>query len=231
MKAQDVMTSPPITVTPDTLVVDIAAVLVERRISAVPVVDASGRLVGIVSEGDLLRRSEIGTDRQRSQWLELLVERSGQAADFAKAHGLFARDVMTRDVVSVPPDAELSEIAALLERHRIKRVPVVRDGVPVGIVSRANLLRGLVASGRTRQATREADDLAIRNRIEQRLRQEPWADLSRLNIVVSEGVVHLWGVLGSDEQRRALKIAAESVPGVKGVVDHLSPDWFPNTAG
>jgi CBS domain-containing protein len=231
MNAQDVMTSPAITVTPDTPVVDIAAVLIERRISAVPVVDASGRVVGVVSEGDLLRRCEIGTDRRRSQWLDLLVERSGQAADFAKAHGLLARDVMTRDVISVPEDMELSEIAALLERRRIKRVPVVRNGVPIGIVSRANLLRGLAASGRRRQPSPQTDDLGIRKRLEERLEQEPWVDLSRLNIVVSDGVVHLWGVLGSEEQRRALKIAAEGVPGVKDVVDHLSPDRFPNTAG
>ncbi len=231
MKAQDVMTSPPITVTPDTPVIDVAALLIDRHISAVPVVDASGRAVGIVSEGDLLRRGEIGTERQRSQWLELLLDRSVQAADFSKAHGLFARDVMTREVISVSPDTDLGEIARILEQRRIKRVPVVRDGVPVGIVSRANLLRGLVASTRGASPPKSGGDLELRTALEDRLRGEPWIDLSRLNIVVSEGVVHLWGIVRSEEQRRALKIAAESISGVRGVEDHLSPDWFANSSG
>jgi CBS domain-containing protein len=231
MKAQDVMTSPPITVRPDTPVTEIAVLLIERRISGVPVVDESGRIIGIVSEGDLLRRCEIGTDRQRSQWLELLVDRGAQAADFTKAHGLLARDVMTRDVVSVGPDEDLAEIATLLERRRIKRVPVVRDGVPVGIVSRANILHGVVAGRRGEGAATGTSDAAIRAKIEERLKDEPWADLSRLNIVVADGVVHLWGLVGSEEQRRALKIAAETVSGVREVVDHLTADIFPNTAG
>jgi CBS domain-containing protein len=231
MKAQDVMTSPPITVRPDTPVTEIAALLIERRISGVPVVDEAGRMIGIVSEGDLLRRCELGTDRQRSQWLELLVDRDAQAADFARAHGMFARDVMTPDVISVSPDADLVDIAALLERRRIKRVPVVRDGVPVGIVSRANVLRGLVASRRTESTGPGASDVELRTRIEERLKGEAWIDLSRLNIVVNEGVVHLWGLIASEEQRRALKIAAQNVSGVREVVDHLTPDWFPNTAG
>jgi CBS domain-containing protein len=226
MRAQDVMTSPPITVTPETPVLEIAALLVDRRISAVPVVDASGRAIGIVSEGDLLRRCEIGTERQRSQWLELLLDRSMQAADFSKAYGLFARDVMTRDVISVSPDTDLGEIARILEQRRIKRVPVVQDGMPVGIVSRANLLRGLIAT-----ASGGGGDLDLRTAIENRLRDEPWIDLSRLNIVVSDGVVHLWGIVRSEEQRRALKIAAESIPGVRAVEDHLSPDWFANSSG
>jgi CBS domain-containing protein len=230
MKAQDVMTSPPITVRPDTPVAEIAALLIERRISGVPVVDASGRMVGIVSEGDLLRRCELGSDRQRSQWLELFVDRGAQAAEFVKAHGMCARDVMTAEVISVAPDADLVDIAALLERRRIKRVPVVRDGVPVGIVSRANVLRGLVASRRPEGAG-PADDVELRQRVEERLAGETWIDLSRLNIVVSEGVAHLWGLIGSEEQRRALKIAVQNVPGVRDVVDHLTPDWFPNTSG
>ena len=231
MKAQDVMTSPPITVRPDTPVTEIAALLIERRISAVPVVDAAGRMVGIVSEGDLLRRCELGTDRQRSQWLEILVDRDLQAAEFVKAHGMFARDVMTADVISVPPDADLVDIAALLERRRIKRVPVVRDGVPVGIVSRANVLRGLIASPRNESAGPAESDVELRRRIEERLADEPWVDLSRLNVVVTGGVAHLWGLVESEDRRRALTIAVQNVAGVREVVDQLTPDWFPNTAG
>jgi CBS domain-containing protein len=231
MKAQDVMTSPPITVRPDTPVTEIASLLIERRISGVPVVDAAGRMVGIVSEGDLLRRCELGTDRQRSQWLELFVDRGLQAAEFVKANGMFARDVMTADVISVAPDADLVDIAALLERRRIKRVPVVRDGIPVGIVSRANVLHGLIASRRADSAAPAASDVELRRRIEERLAEEPWLDLSRINIVVSDRVAHLWGLVESEEQRRALKVAVQNITGVRDVVDHLTPDWFPNTAG
>lgn len=229
MRAQDVMTSPPITVTPDTPVIDIAALLIDRRISAVPVVDEVGRAIGIVSEGDLLRRCEIGTERQRSQWLELLLDRSAQAADFSKAYGLSARDVMTREVISVPPETELGEIARILEQRRIKRVPVVKDGVPIGIVSRANLLRGLVASARETPPSPHGGDDQIRAALERRLGEEAWVDLSRLNIVVSDGIVHLWGIVKGEEQRRALKIAAESISGVRGVEDHLTPDMFPTS--
>ncbi|HEX2725108.1 MAG TPA: BON domain-containing protein, partial [Beijerinckiaceae bacterium] len=123
------------------------------------------------------------------------------------------------------------DIAALLERRRIKRVPVVRDGVPVGIVSRANVLRGLIASPRPESAGPAASDVELRRRIEERLADEPWVDLSRLNVVVNGGVAHLWGLVESEDRRRALKIAVQNVAGVREVVDQLTPDWFPNTAG
>ena len=230
MKARDVMTAPAITVTPDTPVSEVANLLIERRISAVPVVDRSGSVVGLLSEGDLLRRAETKTERQRPRWLELLLDNSIQAAEFAKTHGTLAGDVMTRDVISVAPETDLAEIATLLERRRIKRVPVMDNGKLVGIVSRANLLQGLVARGRE-TADRPPSDAEIRNRIMETLAAERWIEENRVNLVVNDGVVHVWGVMSSEDRRRALEIAIRSVPGVTDVVDHLSPDWFANDAG
>lgn len=229
MKARDVMTAPVITVTPDTRVSEVAALLLERRISAVPVVGQDGGMVGIVSEGDLLRRAETGTERQRPKWIELLINPNIKAADFVKTHGAYARDVMSRDVVTVGPDTDLSEIATLLERRKIKRVPVVEaSGEVVGIVSRANLLHALVAYRSGLPATeRKASDTTIRDQIHQALDDQIGVDLRRVNVVVQDGVVFLWGTVRSENQRRALTIAAESVPGVTRVEDRLHHDWFP----
>jgi CBS domain-containing protein len=224
------MTSPPITVTPDTPVAEIAAILIENRISAVPVLDPSGRIVGIVSEGDLLRRREARTERRRSKWLELLLDRNVTAAEFVKTHGRHARDVMTTDVVTVPPDAALAEIASLLERRRIKRVPVVDGGKLVGIVSRANLLHGIAAQrDAPSPAAAQASDAEIRERLNAVLRERLGIDVRRVNVVVTDGVVYLWGTVKSEEQRRAVIVAADGVPGVTTVEDRLHHDWFPES--
>jgi CBS domain-containing protein len=230
MKARDVMTAPVVTVAPETSVSELARLLIERRISAVPVVDHAGKILGIVSEGDLLRRAETGTERRRPRWLEVLLEGSIRAADFAKAHGATAGDVMTRDVIAVSPATDLAEIADLLERSRIKRVPVVEGGVLVGIVSRANLLHGLVARGPAAEPP-PASDNEIRRNIVEVLAAERWVDQNRINVVVNNGVAHLWGAVPSDDRRRALKIAVRNVPGVVRVDDHLSPHWFANESG
>nr|WP_205520827.1 CBS domain-containing protein [Propylenella binzhouense] len=224
------MTSPVISVGPDTPISEIAALLIERRISGVPVVDGGGRLVGIVSEGDLLRRAEIATEPRRPHWLELLTDRSIQAADFVRSHGLTAADVMTRDVVTADPETDLAQIAETLERRCIKRVPIVENGTPVGIVSRANLLHGLVAGRHAPVAGGVSDD-AIRDALNEELRDEGWIDLTRMNIVVTDGVVHLWGIVKSDEQARALEVAARNVAGVQRVENHLAPDLFTNDSG
>ena len=232
MLARDVMTSPPITVTPDTPVAEIATVLLENRISAVPVLEADGGMIGIVSESDLLRRADAQTERPRPQWLELLLDRNVTAADFVKTHGNLARDVMTRNVVTVGPDTELSDIASLLERRRIKRVPVVDHGKLIGIVSRANLLHGLVAHPRVALPEEvQARDAEIRNRLHEVLRAVPGVDLRRINTVVKDGAVFLRGTVKSNNQRRALTVAAESVPGVVRVEDNLHYDRFPGSAG
>jgi CBS domain-containing protein len=230
MKARDVMTAPVVTVAPETAVSEVARLLIERRISAVPVVDGSGKILGILSEGDLLRRAETRTERRRPRWLEMLLDSSIQAADFAKAHGATAGDVMTRDVIAVSPGADLAEIASLLERRRIKRVPVVDDGVLVGIVSRANLLHGLAARGPAAEVAPTSDS-ELRGKIVEALAAERWVDQNRVNVVVSDGVAHLWGAIRSEDRRRALKIAVANVPGVTRVEDHLSPDRFANDSG
>ncbi len=158
MQAKDVMTSPVVTVGPDASVTDVARLLLERHISAAPVVDGSGTLLGVVSEGDLMRRPEAGTERRPSWWLTLISEPQDEAREYLKSHGLHARDVMTRHVLTVEEDASLQDIATLLEKHRIKRVPVMRAGKVVGIVSRANLLQALVAQ--SRPPAPQADDRA-----------------------------------------------------------------------
>lgn len=219
MLAKDVMTSPVLTVAPETSVTEVAKLLLERHISAAPVVDAQGHLLGIVSEGDLMRRQESGTERHPSWWLSLLSDPQDEAREYRKSHGLHARDVMSRQVVSVDGETPLYEIADLLERHRIKRVPVVRDGQVVGIVSRANLLQAFVAQ--SRPAAPVGDDRQLREAVVEALRASG-ARMLYVNVVVSDGVVHLWGMAYNEDERGAMRAAAESVPGAKQVLDRIS---------
>jgi CBS domain-containing protein len=209
MKASDVMSSPAITVRPDTPVREIAQTLLTCRISAVPVTDSAGKIVGIVSEGDLLRRAESGTARHPSWWLGLFAEAEDQALAYLKGHGPIARDVMTSPVVTVAEDTQIGSIAALLEEKRIKRVPVVREGRIVGIVSRANLLHGLAAAGVA--SSPGADDDAVRRRILVALDEDAGLGPQAINVTVADGVVHLWGAVSSDAEKRALRVAAEEI--------------------
>ena len=221
MQAKDIMTTNVATVTPDTSVHDVAKLLIDKNISGVPVTDTSGTLVGMISEGDLLRRPELETEPQRSWWLDLLANNRDSAADYIKSHGTNAADVMTRNVISVQDDATVGEIAATLEKHRIKRVPVVRDGKVVGIVSRANLLHGLAAAKTATAPTPSADDRVIRQKLTEHLERQGWVSAGSLNLIVDDGTVQLWGWVDSKEQRRAIILAVEQFPGVKGVEDHL----------
>lgn len=214
MQARDVMTSPVLTVKAETPVAEVAAFLLEHRISAAPVEDENGRMVGIVSEGDLMRRPETGTERHASWWLMLMSDPRRDAREYLKSHGLQAKDVMSLRVVTVAEDTPLDQIADQLEKHGIKRVPVLKDGKVVGIVSRANLLRALVA--RPQSGPVAADDRALREAVMQALRSTGARTLY-VNVVVSEGVVHLWGMAYSNEEREALRVAAQGVPGSKGV--------------
>lgn len=219
MQARDVMRTEVVTVGPQTHVREIAKLLMERRISGVPVVDAAGGVVGIVSEGDLMRRPESGTERHPSWWLRLFASPDDKPIEYIKSHGAHAGDVMSRDLVSASEDASLEEVANLLEKHRIKRVPVLRDGRLVGIVSRADLLRGLV----TRQAgpTPSKDDRALKAEVEKAL-QEAGAGPDFLSVTVSGGTVHLWGAVESAAEKKAARVAAENVAGVKAVRDEVS---------
>ena len=213
MQARDVMTTDVITVEPNTDVAETAKRLLDNRISALPVVEPDGRIVGIVSEGDLMQRSESETERKPSWWLSLLLPPERRAIDYVKAHGRRTGDVMTRQVITVNEDASLEDIAELLERHRIKRVPVMRGDRLVGIVSRANLLHGLVAG---RNESPSADDRKLKAAVEKNL-SEAGVRAQLLNIVVSGGVVHVWGVVVTPAEKTAVRAAVESVPGVKEI--------------
>lgn len=221
MKAKDVMTSPVVTVGPDTPVHEIAALLFERRISGVPVLQ-DGRLVGLVSEADLLRRHEIGTDRiaQPHSWWLRLFGGDRTPAEYVKTHAGRARDVMVREVVSVTPETPIADIAALLEARGIKRVPVLDRGRLVGIVSRGNLVQALATTRRVAPKATQPRDQAIRGRLLAELERQPWWGRVSSSVMVTEGVVHYWGTVGSDDERNAARVAAENVPGVKGVEDH-----------
>jgi CBS domain-containing protein len=219
MKARDVMISPVITVKPSTAVKEAAEVLLKNHISAVPVVDDLGKLVGIVSEGDLMRRAEAGTERRRSWWLSLFTGEETLASEFVKSHARKVGDVMTHDVVIAGPDTVLDQIATLMERNSIKRVPIVSNGQLVGIVSRANLIQA-VASKHVGLEIPSAD-AAIRDKLLAQLKAQPWGHAALLNITVNGGVVDLWGMVGSDTERKAIRVVAEGTPGVQAVNDHL----------
>ena len=219
LTASDIMTTDVITVAPETPIIEIAKLLYTRRISGVPVVEPDGRIIGIVSEGDLMSHAQAVGEQRRSWWLSVFSEQSMMARDYVKTHGRVARDVMTSDVVAIAPETSVPEIARTLEQHRIKRVPVVRDGKLVGIVTRGNLMQALAVADTSRAAS--LDDRTIRERLLAELDAQPWTNMLVKNIVVQDGIVHLWGVVDTEDERRALRVAAENVEGVRGVEDHL----------
>jgi CBS domain-containing protein len=221
MKARDIMSTPVITVGPDTPVREIAGLLFKHRISAVPVLE-DGKLAGIVSEADLMHRHEIGTDDRRpDSWWGRFLGPDRSVASYVKSHATRARDVMSANVVSVGPDTPLARIAKLLDRHQVKRVPVLDDGELVGIVSRSNLVQALADSPWLE--ARGADDEAIHARLLAELERQPWWRSLMSNVVVSDGVVHYYGGFDSETHKDAARVAAENVPGVRGVEDHRLP--------
>jgi CBS domain-containing protein len=224
MRAIDVMVRDVVTVHPDTDVADAVKLLSEHDVSALPVVDEPGNLIGILSEVDLIRRVEIGTERRRPWWQEVVTGASTLAEEFAKSHGKKVREIMTSGAVSVSEDTPLSEIATLFERKRIKRVPVVKDGKLVGIVSRSNLIQAL-ASVVGRMDQRDETDRQIRVELLSRLKDQPWTGFGDRNITVGDRVVHLWGLVGSEVERKALLALAEGVPGVSRVSDEMIPAY------
>jgi CBS domain-containing protein len=219
MKARDVMVSPVLTVNINASVQQVAKMLFQHRISAMPVVDGSGKLVGMVSEGDLLRRTELASELRRSWWLKMLMGDVTLASEYVKTHALKVKDVMTSKVITATPDTPLSDIAALLEKNSIKRVPILANGQLVGIVSRANFIQALASVRKGLEIP--ANDTRIREQLMARLKEQPWAHAQLLNATVSDGVVDLWGVAYSDSERKAIRVAAESIPGVRVVNDNL----------
>jgi CBS domain-containing protein len=218
MRARDVMVRAVATTTPETTIEKVARLMINLRISGVPVLDKNGRLVGIVTEGDMLRRAEIGTERRRPRWSEWFSANSRLAAEYIRSHARRVEDIMTREVVTVGELASLGEIAELMETKQIKRVPVVHDGKIVGIVSRADLLQVLASGGTT--TANEDNDRVFREQLLAELRKQEWANPTESNVVVSDGVVHFWGTVGSEEERTALRVIAENIPGVRGIEDH-----------
>jgi len=223
MKARDIMVSPVITINENSTVRDLAKVLLANHISAVPVVDPGGKMVGIVSEADLMHRTESGTERPSSWWLSLISGDRHIAAEYVQSHAAKVKDVMTSDVRTAQPDTPLVEIADMFEEKHIKRVPIVNAaGDLVGIVSRANIIQGIV-SARPRLEI-NPPDTTIREKLVTELKKQSWSHVHKLNVIVTNGVVDLWGFVQSEKERQAIRVAAESIPGVVAVNDHLMRD-------
>jgi CBS domain-containing protein len=219
MRAKDIMTTGVVTIKPETTIAEIATILIERRFSGLPVLE-DGRVVGIVSEGDLLRRHEIDTDRKRpGSWWMRLLRGEPRPADYVKSHAVHAADVMTREVISVSEDEPVAAIAILFGERHIKRVPVLRDGLLVGIVTRANLVQALAARSGDVVSETVLGDGAIRTRLLAELGTQAWWRADS-NVLVADGVVHYWGVCADDTEKQAARVAAENVPGVLRVEDH-----------
>ena len=225
MRARDVMRAEVVSVAPATPVTEVARLLVDRNISAVPVVDSAGRLLGLISEGDLLRRVETGTARRRKRWLELFVQDWQLASEYLRSHGRTAEEVMTTELVAAAPEAPLAEVVDLMERHGVKRIPIVEDGRLVGLITRADLVRALATAPPPADTTATLRDETIRDMLLGELRRQAWSSKSGSDVTVRDGVVHLWGAVGSQEERRALVALARQVPGVTDVQDHT---WLPN---
>lgn len=221
MHARNVMTTTCIAVSPETPVVEIAALLLRHHISGVPVIDDDRHVLGVVSEGDLIRRVESGTEHKaRAWWLRPFVGADVLADEYLKSHGKRARDVMTSPAVTIGEDMPLADIANTLESQHIKRVPVVRAGKLVGIVSRANLVRCLAATKDRPLELPPPGDQEVKRRLIALLESAPWATAGMTNVTVAKGVVELWGIVGSEKEMQATRVAAEAIEGVAQVIDH-----------
>ncbi|MCP3477023.1 CBS domain-containing protein [Bradyrhizobium sp. CCGUVB1N3] len=227
MRAHQIMTRSVISVTPDTTIVEAANIMLKRHVSGLPVVDGTGKLVGVVSEGDFIRRSEIGTQRKRGRWLKFILGPGQSASDFVQEHGRKVSEVMTTSPVTITEDTALAEIVDIMEQNNIKRLPVVRGDKVVGLVSRANLLQA-VASLARQVPDPTADDDHIRGRIIDAMEKNDWCPFG-LNVIVRDGIVHLSGVITDESARRAAIVLTENIDGVKNVHDHLC--WVDTISG
>jgi len=214
------MTRNVLTVGPETSVAQAIRLMLDNHVSGLPVLAGDGKVVGILTEGDLLRRSETGTERHRARWLEILMGPGHSAGEYVRTHGRKVEDIMTTDLISVAGDTSLEEVVGLMERRRIKRVPILDGDALIGIVSRADLLRSLlqVLDAQDTQARRDDEILEL---IQAELAKPAWVPREGLSISVKDGVVDLNGVILEEKEREALRVVAENTPGVKGVEDHL----------
>jgi CBS domain-containing protein len=227
MRAHQIMTRSVVTVAPDATILEAANIMLRQHVSGLPVVDAAGKLVGIVSEGDFIRRSEIGTQRKRGRWLKFLLGAGSAATDYVHAYGRKISDVMTSEPLTVTENAMLEEIVTLMETNGVKRLPVMNGDKLVGIVSRANLLQA-VASLAREIPDPTADDDHIRSRVIAAIEKNDWSPFG-LNIIVRDGIVHLSGVITEERSRQAAMVAAQNVAGVQKVHDHLC--WVDSMSG
>jgi len=221
MKASDVMAKNLVTVHPETSVKEIAELMTKSRISGLPVVDRAGKLVGIISETDLLHRAETGTERRRKWWLGAFLDSDQLAREYAESHARKASDIMSSKVVTVEANTELGAVADLLERRRLKRVPVLADGTLVGIITRGDLVRALVARQREAVKVQPGSSEQVLQAIRERMQRESWLDSALVNVSVDNGVARLSGLAASTDQRRALRLLVEDTPGVVSVEDQL----------
>ena len=227
MRARQIMTKPVITVSPETTIVDAANVMLKHHVSGLPVVDTAGRLVGVVSEGDFLRRSEIGTQRRRGRWLSFIFGPGSTAGDFVCEHGRKISEVMTPEPFTVTEEMPLVDLVDLMEAKNVKRLPVMRGEKLVGIVTRANLLQAVATLAR-HVPDPTADDDHIRDRIIRAMEKQEWCPFG-LSVIVRDGIVHLTGILTDVQGRQAAIVAAENVDGVVKVHDHLR--WMDPMSG
>jgi CBS domain-containing protein len=227
MRAHQIMTHKVISVRPDTPVADAANTMLHQHISGLPVVNEAGKLVGIISEGDFIRRAEIGTERKRGRWLKLLVGSGRAAIDYVHEQGRKVGEIMTPNPLTVAEDATLEEIVQVMEKSHIKRLPVLRGGQLVGIVTRANLLQAVADLARD-VPDPTADDDHIRKRVFAAIEKNDWRPIA-LSITVRDGIVHLSGVIFDERSRQATIVAAENVSSVTKVHDHLC--WVEPTSG
>jgi CBS domain-containing protein len=216
-------TSPVVSVEPESSVLEAVRIMLQRHISGLPVIDKQGRLSGVVTEGDFLRRAETGTEHQLPRWLEFLLGPGRLAEEYTRSHGRKVYEIMTTDAVTVTEEVPLGEVVRLMEKRRIKRLPVVRGNEVIGIVTRANLVHALAGLARDSKPTSPGDQ-AIRDRIVAELAGQSWAPMSLINVIVTDGVVELWGNITHERERQAIIVAAENAPDVKAVKDHL--EWI-----
>ena len=220
MKVADVMSLGAATTRPDAPVLEAAQTMLKFNISGLPVVDSDGRLVGMVTEGDLMRRWETDTERRRSRWLTFFVDAGTLAEEYVHSHGRKVDEVMTRNPVSTTGDMPLADVVALMERHKIKRIPVLHDGKVAGIVSRANILRVLARQLETLTQTPQ-DDLKVRQDILDEIARQDWLFGDTINVTVRDGNVELDGFVRDDRLRDAIRVAAENAPGAKSVTNNI----------
>jgi len=228
MHANDVMTPFVISVTPDAMVTEAAQIMLATGVSGLPVIDPAGKLVGMLTEGDLLRRAETETEHERPRWLEYILGPGKAAQEFVRAHGRKVGEVMTDDPISVTRETGLEEVVKLMERRRLKRVPVVQGNAVVGIISRANLVSALVKAAKHAPSVAAADR-RIRDEIFSEMKKTTWAPIATVTVSVENGVVTLSGAVFDENTRRALIVLAENTPGVKSVQDEMV--WIEPTTG